>query len=264
MTLHPEAWPAGTPCWVDIMVKDFDRSRAFYSTVLGWQFTEPAAEFGGYCNALVEGRQVAGMSPTMEGMEGAPNVWSVYLATDDIAATTKATLAAGGQQMFPPMEVGSFGTMGMFTDPTGAAFGAWQAAGHTGFDILDVPGSVAWCDLMTGDAAAAQRFYGEVFGFSYEQIGAAEAPYAMFTPPGADRPAGGIGEIGHEQQGMPFAWSTTFMVSNTDAAAQRVTESGGGIITAPYDFEYGRMAVATGPDGEMFGLLVPPGGVPAS
>ena len=115
------------------MASDLDRTQAFY--VLGWTYTESQPEYGGYLNALVDGRTVAGLSPTMEGMEDAPHVWSVYLATDDIAADAAKAADAGAAALFEPMEVGPFGFMGMWNDPTGAAFGmcsvsaSWSSAG---------------------------------------------------------------------------------------------------------------------------------------
>ena len=255
MSTHTDPWPAGTPCWVDLMASDLDRTQAFYRDVLGWTYTESQPEYGGYLNALVDGRTVAGLSPTTEGMEDAPHVWSVYLATDDIAADAAKAADAGAAALFEPMEVGPFGFMGMWTDPTGAAFGMWQSKEHTGFGVFAEPGAVAWCDLMTGEPAAAQDFYARVFGYGYQDIGDEKTAYALFTVPGQDMPAGGIGGPG--AAGARPAWSVAFQVDDVDAAARRVRDAGGAVVAEPSDFEYGRMAVATGPDGEAFVVMTP-------
>ena len=39
MSTHTDPWPAGTPCWVDLMASDLDRTQAFYRDVLGWTYT---------------------------------------------------------------------------------------------------------------------------------------------------------------------------------------------------------------------------------
>ncbi|MFE7629250.1 VOC family protein [Kocuria sp. NPDC057446] len=257
MTTHSQPWPAGTPCWVDLMASDLGRTQDFYRAVLGWTYSESQPEYGGYCNALLDGRAVAGLSPTMEGMEDAPHVWSVYLATEDIAAHAARAVRAGATSVYEPMEVGPFGSMGMWTDPTGAVLGMWQAHEHTGFEAYGEPGAVVWCDLMTGDPAAAQSFYAEVFGYEYQDIGDEGMPYSLFTVPGAQMPAGGIGGPDPEAADAPPGWSVAFQVADVDAAAGRVREAGGSISREPFDFEYGRMTVATGPDGEHFVLMTP-------
>jgi len=44
-------------------------------------------------------------------------------------------------------------------------------------------------------------------------------------------------------------------VDGTDAAVQRVRDNGGTVIAEPFDFEYGRIAIVAGPDGEPFGVI---------
>ncbi|MFC4903324.1 VOC family protein [Kocuria oceani] len=265
MSTHTNPWPAGTPCWVDLMASDLERTQAFYRDVLGWTYSKSQPEYGGYCNALLDGSggtsgdgdPVAGLSPTMEGMEDAPHVWSVYLATDDIAAHAAKATDAGATQVYEPMEVGPFGFMGMWVDPTGSTFGMWQAKEHTGFRRVDEPGTAAWCDLMTGDPAAARDFYGGLFGYEYQDIGDDSMPYAMFSVPGGERPAGGIGGPDPTTDGAQQGWGVAFQVEDVDAAAERVRSAGGSITAEPSDFEYGRMAAATGPDGETFVIMTP-------
>ncbi|MEH0111231.1 VOC family protein [Tersicoccus sp. MR15.9] len=254
MSAHPDKWPAGTPCWVDMMVPDVARSQAFYRAVLGWDFSEPVAEFGGYSNASANGQLAAGLSPQMEGMDGAPVAWMTYLATDDIDATHERVTGNGGQVIAPPMQVGEMGSMACYTDPTGAAFGVWQAGQHTGFNAVDEPGTVAWDDVMSTDYDAARRFYAAVFGYTYQDLDMGGMKYAMFSVAGGQREAGGIGE-GAGAGGS--AWNVAFTVADVDAAVDTIGEAGGTVVDAPSDFQYGRILSATGPDGERFQLVSP-------
>ena len=77
-----ETAPIGAPCWVDLMTSDTARSREFYSQLFGWEADEPAEEFGGYFNFAKDGVRVAGCMAA-DPASGMPDVWSVYLATDD-------------------------------------------------------------------------------------------------------------------------------------------------------------------------------------
>lgn len=261
MAEHIDRWPPGAPCWVDVMVSDLERSQDFYAEVLGWWFTPSDPGYGGYCNALVDGEPVAGLSPALPEMEDDPHAWAVYLASEDIRATGRAAVAAGARQLFEPMPVGAFGTMGVWIDPTGAAFGVWQPGLHPGFSILGRHGAVAWCDLLTGDMAAAEQFYGRVFGYTFQDVGTRHEQYAQFRVPGMDRPAGGIGvPAGDLRAGwgeVPPVWWVCFEVDDADVAAERVVAAGGTLLREPEGFGNSALVLVAGPDGERFALTGP-------
>lgn len=253
MTEHSTTFPVGAPAWVDISVTDIERSKAFYASVLGWGYEGGGAEFGGYLNATVDGRRVAGMAPPMEGMPEPPHVWTAYVAVEDSAATAQAIEAAGGTTVFPPMEVGDFGTMAIYTDPTGSTFGTWQAGSHTGFGVTGEHGSPSWIEAMVGDFEKGKEFYTQVFGWTYQDMSDDSTRYAMFGVPGEDPPmSGGIGQV---DEGQDPYWAFNVEVDDVDAVVTRVREGGGQVVTDPVDFEFGRMALVTGPDGELFGLV---------
>ena len=69
MPVKKEAWPEGTPAWVDLMVPDFAAAKAFYTGVFGWEFSESGEEFGYYAVASVDGEPVAGIGP-VQGPDG--------------------------------------------------------------------------------------------------------------------------------------------------------------------------------------------------
>ncbi|QFG67621.1 VOC family protein [Ornithinimicrobium pratense] len=246
-------WPVGAPAWTDLSVSDIERSKAFYARVLGWDYEGSEPEFGGYVNATVDGRVVAGLAPPMEGQQEVPHTWAVYLAVEDSTATQDRIAAAGGSTVLPAMQLGPWGTMGVYADPTGAVFGTWEPAAHTGFQVSDGPGSVNWTEAMVGDFERGKEFYTSVFGWTYQDMSSEEMKYAIFTTTGGqEAQAGGIGEVEAGEQ--PY-WSVVFEVENTDAAAQRVTEAGGAVTVEPFDFEFGRLAICTGPDGEQFAVI---------
>jgi predicted enzyme related to lactoylglutathione lyase len=114
---------------------------------------------------------------------------------------------------------------------------------------------VAWNEAMVGDFEAGKEFYAKAFDFTYEDMSAEGMKYAVFSVPGGERQAGGVGAV---EGGQPPYWAVTFTVEDTDAAVQRVRDAGGQVLTEPFDFEFGRIAIVTGPDAESFGVIAPP------
>jgi hypothetical protein len=69
------------------------------------------------------------------------------------------------------------------------------------------PGKMVWADLVTPDLAAAEKFYGGLFGWTFQHVRAGEVNYAVVLLGG--RPIGGIAEkpIPAGQHQQP-AWLT--------------------------------------------------------
>src|SRR5450432_383090 len=154
--------PIGAPCWVDLMTTDVEGSRAFYGELFGWTSEEPNEQFGGYFTFSKDGVQVAGGMASQPGM-GVPNVWSIYLASDDAAKTLEAVTANGGQIYAEAIQVMDLGTMAVAADPGGAAIAVWQPGSHKGFGIFAEVGAPSWFELLTRDYATSVDFYREVF-----------------------------------------------------------------------------------------------------
>jgi hypothetical protein len=249
MPTRESSWPPGTPCWVDYAAADIDQAKAFYTSVLGWAYTEGKPEFGGYLNALTKGRLAAGLMPKMDDSQ--PSAWVTYFASDDAAATVAAIESAGGRTVAGPHPVGTLGTMVVAVDPHGAVFGAWQAGDHTGVQIYNEPGSLVWNEAAMDDPEAAQRFYSAVFGFRFDPVEGAGG-YATFAV--GDTPLGGLG--GHAP-GSPQGWLVCFSVASADQAAAAVEAGGGKVQTAPMDTPFGRFAMVEDPWGAAFELMQP-------
>ncbi|MDQ1443984.1 MAG: uncharacterized protein QOI20_448 [Acidimicrobiaceae bacterium] len=260
-----ETAPLGAPCWVDLMTSDAARSRAFYAELFGWTADEPVAEFGGYFNFAKDGIRVGGGMPRDPAADaGLPDVWSVYLATDDAAKTAEMALANGGQVHVEPMAVADLGTMLLLGDAGGAAIGAWQPNQFPGFGIVAEIGAPSWFELHTRDYAAAVDFYRSVFRWDTEVI--SDTPEFRYTVlKQGDTMFAGIADAGaYLPDGVPSHWSVYFGVDDTDAALAKVVELGGAIVTPAEDTPYGRLATATDPTGAQFKLVAPNEAMPAN
>jgi uncharacterized protein len=251
MPTRDTPWPDGTPCWVDIGVPDIEAAKAFYTSLLGWEYAGGEPEFGGYLTATLNGRSVAGMGPQQDPAD--PPRWTTYFAASDAAATAAKIKDAGGTVIVEPMEVGPMGTMVIALDPEGNVFGLWQSGQHTGYQLHNEPGALAWNEAMVGDTAAAKDFYTAVFGFGFDQLsagGGVDMDYATFQTGG--NPLGGLGA---SDPSMPTGWLTCFAVASTDEAVSTVVANGGKVITPPEDTPFGRFAIVEDPWGASFEVL---------
>lgn len=118
------------------------------------------------------------------------------------------------------------------------------------------PGTPCWTDLATPDLEAAERFYGELFGWEIpERPDSADmGGYRRARLRGRDV----AGAMPLMQEGQPPVWSTHISVSDVDAISSVVQENGETMVAEPMDVgEYGRLAVFTDPEGAFFGTWEP-------
>jgi uncharacterized protein len=257
MVQRDTAWPAGTPCWVDLGTDDVARAKTFYETLFGWDTQVGPPESGGYVMCEVGGRPVAGIGPKM-GPAEAPSAWTTYLASDDADATAAKVAAAGGHLLAEPFDVMDVGRMSVAADPGGAVFGIWQPRLHTGMRLANEPGSVCWNENMSRDFDRNKTFYRAVFGYDYDDMSSEDFHYAAFKTSGD--PMGGIGDLGGAAPAeTPAHWRTYFGVSDTDEVADNVVKLGGRVIAPAWDTPYGRMAILSDNQGAVFAIMsIPP------
>lgn len=117
------------------------------------------------------------------------------------------------------------------------------------------PGMFCWTDLSTTDVAAAKGFYGDLFGWTYEDMQTPMGPYGMAYLGGKDVAAVNALSADQAKQGVPPHWNLYFSVKNLDESAKRATSLGGKLLLPPMDAtEAGRMAVVSDPSGASFCL----------
>ena len=252
MTPH---FAPGAPAWADISVPDIERARTFYSAVNGWTIPPGEDAFGGYTTASSGENGVAGLMPAMEGV---PTAWCLYFASDDADATAAAILANGGELMMPVTQVADFGRMLVAMDPSGGAFGVWEADQMVGFEAPGTPGSFCWCDLRSTDPDAARAFYSAVFGWSYQALEMAGPAYTTFTIAGAvdgAMPSGGVGDMMGAPDGVPSHWLVYFAVADADASAAAAAANGGTLLAPAFGSPFGRMQPLLDPFGAALWLV---------
>lgn len=248
-----DSYPPGVPCWVDNLVVDPAKGRAFYGELFGWEFDGPGP--GEYYVAKVRGRDVAGVGQAPPGVSPG---WNTYVSVTSAQDTARA---ADGV-VVEPFEALPAGRLAALEDPGGAIIGVWEPAQRLGCQLVNEASAYAMSALHTPEPDAAARFYRDVFGWETEEF----APgVSLFRLPGY------VG--GEPQQPVPrdvvavmakddgpARWSVDFWVADTDALAGRVAELGGNVVVAPFDSIPTRQAVLADPFGAVFSVTTAPGG----
>jgi predicted enzyme related to lactoylglutathione lyase len=251
------ARPAGSPVWVELSSTDVDESARFYGVVLGLATSEASPAFGGYRDFLQNDSVVAGL---MAAQGGDRSAWSVYLRTDDIAATLELVATNGGEVIVPAHAVGDLGSMAVARDPSGASVGLWLAASHPGMALQNEPGTPTWFELH---ATSAYRetiaFYERAFGWVVGVLSDTEEFRMVTQGEGDDANAGIFDASQVAPAGTPSAWRVYFAVGDADATANTVRAAGGRVLDGPMDTPFGRMSHAIDSTGAAFTFIrLPP------
>jgi hypothetical protein len=240
------------PAWVDLAAKDPAAAREFYSKLFGWNVeVNPDPQYGGYGLAKVGGSDAAGIGGAMS--PDAPNVWTLYIGTDDLDALAARVSDNGGTVVMAPFDVGDQGRMAVFQDPVGAFISAWQGTRMGGFQTTG-PNAFGWADLNARGVEAAIPFYAKVFGWGIKPSGSPDLPYTEFQVDG-ESIAGAAEMDPNLPAEAPSHWMVYFTVDDVDAAHQTAVDAGASSMLAPFDFPGGRMAYVTDPQGATFGLM---------
>ncbi len=123
-----------------------------------------------------------------------------------------------------------------------------------------LPGKVIWRELLTNDSTASQKFYGELFGWEFESVGAAagfsnDTAYTLIRHNG--RLIGGmIDTVALNNRADISQWVVSMSVADIDVAVAAFTAGGGEVKTPPTDLRRrGKLAVVRDAEGALLALL---------
>ncbi len=115
-------------------------------------------------------------------------------------------------------------------------------------------GAFSWNELMTTDIDGAKKFYGELLGWSMQDVPTCDMGYVMAKA--GDKEVGGIMAIPNDFKAMPPAWGSYITVDDVDARSALAKKLGGKVVLAPQDIpEVGRFAVISDPQGAILSLI---------
>jgi predicted enzyme related to lactoylglutathione lyase len=243
------SYPPGTFSWAELATSDAEAAKRFYSAVFGWDYDDmPIGDGQVYSMARRDGRQVAALFSSDQ-----PPHWNCYVTVDSVDAAAARVPELGGTVIAPPFDVLDAGRMAVIADPTGAALCLWEPRRHVGAALVNTPGALTWNDLITPDPEAAARFYGELFGWTAEEIPGAGG-YRVIR--NGDRSNGGMMPVDPQRMGAdaPPSWIPYFGHEDVDRLVGEVGDLGGRLLNGPMRMPQGTIAVLADPQGAVFAV----------
>jgi uncharacterized protein len=244
----------GTFSWTDLTTTDQEAAKQFYGSLFGWEADDqPVGDGAVYSMMKRDGENVAAISPQppQQREAGVPPIWNSYITVDGADAALGRASELGAQIHAPAFDVFDVGRMGIVQDPQGAFFLVWEPKGHIGASLVNAPGALSWNELHAPDLDASAAFYGELFGWSFDEFPGDE-PYRVIK--NSDGHSNG-GITTGLPPGTPPHWLVYFGAEDADASVARVGELGGSTLLAPMDLGPGlRIAVVQDPQGAVFAL----------
>ena len=108
----------GAMCWNELLTRDAETAKAFYSAILGWEFYGDE----NYIDIVNRGRSNGDILQLDESFGEMPPMWMVYFRVADIDAATKRVEALGGRVVTQKTEAPNTGWFAVVEDPAGAVF----------------------------------------------------------------------------------------------------------------------------------------------
>ena len=109
-------------------------------------------------------------------------------------------------------------------------------------------GTPCWVDAQLPDVAAGKRFYGELFGWTFE-----DQPQGSVRALKDGEPVASL--VRKTDGRLPSVWTVSFATPDAGALCRRILAAGGRVVAPPRHFgDLGVTALVTDPDGAVFSL----------
>jgi predicted enzyme related to lactoylglutathione lyase len=242
--------------WRDLLSSNPERSKAFYTALLGWEIVPMQMGDFTYDTIRVDGVPYGGI---VAAAPGVPDYWLSYVGTPDADATAAKITELGGTVLVPPMDIPEVGRFVIAQDPTGAVFAPMHWEQPTpGVDPFaeTAHGGVVWNELLTTDVDAAIAFYSALNGYTVVEDHFAEhGRHLSFAVDnnGVPTPIAGVWPL--PERRSTSAWGVYFRVPNVEDAIRAIGELGGEVVTPIIETaDIGRLVVAHDPTGAWFNV----------
>ncbi|TML87591.1 MAG: VOC family protein [Actinobacteria bacterium] len=249
--MNTVASTVGKFVWHEQVSSDPKQAQDFYTQLFRWDTEVFKPGELDYTMISSGGQSHGGFSKALEGAP--PPHWLSHVRVENLAETIEKAKGAGGKLAAGPFEMAEVGRIAILTDPQGAFISAYQPEGEG----PAAQGVFVWDELGTTDADEAQRFYGEVFGWTTTDMGSEYGGYRIFNR-GAGDENGVAGLMALPDDSVPPHWQPYVAVDDPDATTAKAKELGGGALLEPTDVpKVGRLAVLRDPQGATFGIIRP-------
>lgn len=121
-----------------------------------------------------------------------------------------------------------------------------------------IPGKFVWADLVTDDVPKVRKFYADLFGWTFRNVG----HYSIAA--NDERPLCGMFQQPRpKDRAAEPRWFGYISVSNVERAQRKTSESGGRVLAPLQKMpERGEQAVLADPEGAVFGVIKSSAGDP--
>jgi hypothetical protein len=115
-------------------------------------------------------------------------------------------------------------------------------------------GKAVWHDLITEDLESARRFYGGLFGWTFEASTGVRGSDYLLARNGDVYVAGLLQAPPRSDNENVSRWLPYLSVGNVDSAVERAKSAGGTVVASARDVALGRVAAITDEQGAVIGL----------
>jgi predicted enzyme related to lactoylglutathione lyase len=240
--------------WYEHLTRDPGAAIGFYSDVVGWR-TQPFGEGSQYVMWVGSQGPLGGVMklPDDEAARAAAPHWMANVQVDDVDATAALARKLGGTVHKEPSDIPTVGRFAVIADPQGVPVSIFKPDGPMQLHDPTKEGEFCWNELLTSDAAAAAKFYGELFGWKIlEEMDMGPAGTYRIFGLGGTR-LGGMMTIPKGQPTRPM-WLFYAETKDLDGAVRRATLKGAKLTNGPMDVPGGRVAQLTDAQGAPFAL----------
>lgn len=252
---------AGTPLqgrilWYELLTTDMKAAERFYTAVVGWTVSAFDQSPDPYDMWMRAGNAATGGVMTIpQGMNFPPH-WEMYVGVAKLEGAVAKIERLKGSALSPVIDIPTVGRMRAMKDPQGAVFAIYQPAPESPHvpEARAELGGVSWHELYTTDAAAALKFYSEMFGWRESSV-MDMGPMGKYHIFAREWDLGGMMNKPAEMAQVPPHWGLYFLVPDVKQGAERVKANGGQVLNGPMEVPDGSWIVnCMDPQGAAFSL----------
>jgi uncharacterized protein len=261
------SWPVeGTFMWSELMSRDVEAAKAFYSKVLGWEYQGydmgPMGTYWMIVPPNTPPEQSTGGMMQIGGpqWEGVPSNWMGYISVEDVDGLAKKAGSAVAQE---PTDIPDVGRFFVLREPGGAmcALMRHKNGSHKRKPDQKPPrhGHFMWNELNTKDTEAAKKLFTGLLGWQATEwpLGEDMPPYTLFQIEDVSV-AGMMAMQGPQWEGVPPHWMTYIAVDDIQACAKAIEKAGGKVTVPPTPVpQVGTFIVALDPSGAAISFMQP-------
>lgn len=215
----------GNFTWIDLSTFDVEEAKTFYRSVFEWNFTDGDS---GYVNCSKTSVPCAGLYEMPEFFQKIrmPSFWMTYISVTDVDSVVSKAKEFGGKVELE--ETNALGRIALIRDPAGAGFTCYEGASKAVDKENPKQGEWCWSELFISDISKVNRFYTELFGWTFE-VDSDSADRHLIRNEGGER-IGSVQVASNEIRGDKEFWGVFFRVKKPEEALAAIHELGGEMI----------------------------------